>query len=33
MTVSLEGITKSYPNGSLAVHELDLTVREGEFIR
>jgi multiple sugar transport system ATP-binding protein len=31
-TASMEQITKVYPNGVEAVHELDLEVDEGEFI-
>ncbi len=31
-TVRLEGIRKVYANGFEAVHELDLTINEGEFV-
>jgi multiple sugar transport system ATP-binding protein len=31
-TVSLERVTKVYPNGFTAVHELDLAVADGEFM-
>jgi multiple sugar transport system ATP-binding protein len=31
-TVTLESVTKVYPNGYEAVHELDLAVGEGEFL-
>jgi len=31
-TVSLEGLTKVYPNGVEAVHALDLRVDDGEFV-
>jgi len=31
-TVSLEGLTKFYPNGVEAVHALDLEINDGEFV-
>jgi multiple sugar transport system ATP-binding protein len=31
-TISLEGITKVYPNGYQAVHDIDLFVGDGEFM-
>ncbi len=31
-TVTLEGVTKRYPNGFQAVTELDLDIRDGEFL-
>jgi len=32
MTLSLEGVRKVYPTGYQAVHNLDLQVRDGEFV-
>ena len=31
-TISLEQVTKIYPNGFEAIHELDLEVADGEFM-
>ena len=31
-TVTLEGLTKDYANGFRAVHGLDLTIQDGEFL-
>ena len=31
-TISLEQVTKIYPNGFQAIHELDLEVADGEFM-
>jgi ABC-type sugar transport system ATPase subunit len=31
-SISLEGVTKVYPNGFQAVHELDLHVDDGELM-
>ncbi|MFI9330997.1 ABC transporter ATP-binding protein [Kitasatospora sp. NPDC052868] len=30
--IVLDGITKRYPDGSVAVHDIDLTVADGEFV-
>jgi multiple sugar transport system ATP-binding protein len=30
--IVLDGVTKSYPNGATAVHELSMTIADGEFI-
>ncbi|EQD80939.1 ABC ATPase, partial [mine drainage metagenome] len=31
-TVTMEKLTKVYPNGQKVVHGLDLTIGEGEFV-
>ncbi|HET7321320.1 MAG TPA: sn-glycerol-3-phosphate ABC transporter ATP-binding protein UgpC, partial [Longimicrobiaceae bacterium] len=30
--ITLDGVTKRYPSGAVAVHEMDLTVADGEFV-
>ena len=31
-SITFDGVTKRYPDGTLAVDELDIAVRDGEFL-